>query len=95
MKDLIHGESRAGLVSVAKLAQLLDCSPKTIRDWMYKNRLTPSTDPLPFYKIGGLIRFNMNEVIAWVLRHRVRVGAASVLPPLRTPDGRGERSQSL
>jgi excisionase family DNA binding protein len=66
------------LVSVRTLAKVLDCSPKTIRDWLYKNRRNAAMDPLPYYRLGGLIRFNLTEVVAWVSRHRVRVGALSV-----------------
>jgi predicted DNA-binding transcriptional regulator AlpA len=61
------------LVSIRKLASSLDCSPKTVRDWMYRNRREPVVDPLPYYRVGGLIRFCSAEVAAWVERRRVRV----------------------
>lgn len=61
------------IISVASLSQRLDCSPKTIRDWLYRQRKTASVDPLPHYRIGGLVRFRWSEVEAWILRRRVRV----------------------
>ena len=61
------------LLSIKNLAQLLDCSPKTVQDWLYKDRKNPSTDPLPYYRVGGLVRFKLKEVLAWVERRRVRV----------------------
>lgn len=65
------------LLSIRRLAQVLDCSPKTVRDWLYRNRKHPSLDPLPYYRLGGLVRFRLNEVIAWIERRRVRLS-----PPL-------------
>ena len=61
------------LVSIKTLARALDCSPKTVRDWMYKNRRTPCADPLPYYRVGGLVRFRVPEVTAWIDRRRVRI----------------------
>lgn len=66
------------LVSIRKLAQVLDCSPRTVRDWMYKNRRAPSSDPLPYYRLGGLVRFRLNDVIAWIDRRRVRISPLSM-----------------
>jgi predicted DNA-binding transcriptional regulator AlpA len=67
------------LLSIRRLAQILDCSPKTVQDWLYKERKDPSSDPLPYYRIGGLVRFKPNEVIAWIERRRVRVGTLTFL----------------
>ena len=71
-------EIRPELLSIRKLAQLLDCSPKTVRDWLYKNRKQQSVDPLPYYRVGGLVRFRLNEVIMWVERRRVRVSPVMI-----------------
>ena len=61
------------LLSTKKLAQVLECSPKTVQDWLYKARKRPCTDPLPYYRLGGLVRFKLSEVLRWVDRRRVRV----------------------
>jgi hypothetical protein len=61
------------LLSVRKLARILDCSPKTVRDWLYKERKKPGTDPLPYYRLNGLVRFRLREVMVWIERRRVRV----------------------
>ena len=66
------------LVSIRNLAGLLDCSPKTVRDWLYKDRKNASADPLPYYRVGGLVRFKLKEVIAWVERRRVRVSRLTI-----------------
>ena len=63
------------LLSTKRLAVMLDCSPKTVRDWLYKDRKNPSADPLPYYRVGGLVRFKLREVLAWVERRRVRVSS--------------------
>ncbi len=66
------------LLSINRVARVLDCSPKTIRDWMYKARRAPTTDPLPYYRLNGLIRFRLAEVCAWIDRRRVRWTAVDV-----------------
>ncbi len=71
------------LLSIKRLALVLDCSPKTVRDWMYKNRRTPASDPLPYYRVGGLVRFRLDDVMAWIDRRRVRVSPFSVLTGVR------------
>ena len=71
------------LVSVRTLAGFLDCSPKTVRDWLYKDRKNPSPDPLPYYRIGGLVRFKLKEVTAWVERRRIRVSSVAISQPSR------------
>ena len=63
----------AELVSIRTLAELMDCSPKTIRDWLYKSRRDHGCDPLPYYRLGGLIRFRLAEVVPWIERRRVRL----------------------
>ncbi len=72
-------EAPQELISLRTLAQLLDCSPKTIRDWLYRNRKQPTADPLPYYRLGGLIRFKLNEVTKWIDRRRVRVSSIGSL----------------
>lgn len=63
------------MASIRTLGKALDISPKTIQDWIYKSRKNPCLDPIPFYKINGLVRFNLNEIGAWLVRRRVRVGS--------------------
>ena len=65
------------LLSTRKVAEILDCSPKTVQDWMYKSRKTPCSDPLPYYRVGGLVRFKLSEVLRWVERRRVRLSVSS------------------
>ena len=44
-----------------------------------KDRKRSSSDPLPYYKLGGLVRFKFKEVMAWVDRRRVRVSSVALL----------------
>ncbi|MEO5951089.1 MAG: helix-turn-helix domain-containing protein [Chloroflexia bacterium] len=64
--------SEPELVSVRTLSCLFDISQKTIWDWIYKSRRQPTLDPIPYYKLGGLVRFNLQDVRAWVDRRKVR-----------------------
>ena len=79
VNDTDHEFPEAALLSVRRLAQVLDCSPKTLHDWLYKERKTPTTDPLPYYRLGGLVRFRLSEVLHWIERRRVRVSSLSKL----------------
>jgi excisionase family DNA binding protein len=67
------------LLSTRKVAEILDCSPKTVQDWIYKDRKRPSNDPLPYYRVGGLVRFKLSEVLRWIERRRVRISASTGL----------------
>ena len=78
MNDPKFVSLEAELVSIRTLARLLDCSPKTVRDWLYKDRKNPSVDPLPYYRVGGLVRFKLKDVTAWVDRRRVRVSSLAI-----------------
>ena len=60
------------LVSVRTLSCLLDISEKTIWDWIYKSRRQPTLDPILYYKLGGLVRFNLKDIRGWVDRRKVR-----------------------
>lgn len=66
------------LVSIKTLSSILECSPKTVRDWMYKDRRAAAADPLPYYRLGGLVRFRRAEVSAWINRRRIRNSAVDV-----------------
>jgi len=60
------------MVSVRTLSHLLDISEKTLWDWIYKSRRQPTLDPLPYHKLGGLVRFDLKEIRAWVARRKIR-----------------------
>jgi len=66
------------MASIRTLGKVLDISPKTIQDWIYKSRRIPGLDPIPFYKINGLVRFNLGEIRAWLQRRRVKMGTLDV-----------------
>jgi predicted DNA-binding transcriptional regulator AlpA len=71
------------LVSVKTLSRLLDISEKTIWDWIYRSRRQPTFDPIPYHKLGGLVRFSRREIRAWIDRRKVR--------PTPLPSGTPER----
>jgi predicted DNA-binding transcriptional regulator AlpA len=60
------------LVSVKTLSRLLDISEKTIWDWLYKSRRRPTLDPIPYHKLGELVRFDLRDIRMWVERRKVR-----------------------
>ena len=47
------------LIDVQTLSKLLSVKPKTIYDWVHENKI-------PHYKLGKLVRFNMEEILKWL-----------------------------
>lgn len=54
------------LVGIEKIAEILDTSPKTIYDWTATRRI-------PHYKLGRLVKFDVDEVMAWLQTCEVKV----------------------
>jgi len=54
------------LINAQTLANLLDVSPRTIYDWVYKKRI-------PHHKLGNLLRFSCEEIERWLKSNRVNV----------------------
>ena len=54
------------LINTQTLANLLDVSPRTIYDWVYKKRI-------PYHKLGSLLRFSCEEIERWLKSNRVNV----------------------
>lgn len=68
-------ENDPEFVSVKTLSRLLEISEKTIWDWIYKSRRTLTFDPLPYHKLGSLVRFDLRDIHAWLERRKVRPAA--------------------
>ena len=47
------------LVGIEKISEILDVNPKTIYDWT-------STRKIPHYKLGRLVKFDVDEVMTWL-----------------------------
>lgn len=47
------------LVSIKTVADLLSVKPSTIYSWVHNGTI-------PFHKLNGLIRFDMDEIEAWI-----------------------------
>ena len=87
-------------VSVKSLSRLLDISPKTIWDWIYKSRKQQLFDPIPYYKVGSLLRFDLTDILTWLERRKVRSVAPSTFQVRSGPDSSsrtlpGGRGRSL
>ena len=53
------------LVSIEKISEILDINVKTIYDWT-------STRKIPHYKVGRLVRFDVDAVVNWLETHEVK-----------------------
>ncbi len=70
--------SEGELVSIKILSKLIGTPEKTIRDWVYRSRKNPTFDPLPYHKLGGLMRFKLKDVHAWIDRRQIRLSQVVV-----------------
>ena len=48
-------------------------------------------DPLPVFKVGGIVRLNSGDLEDWLARQRER----SIRTPIRAADGRGRHRPAL
>ncbi len=76
------------LLTPAEVAELLRISPRALRKLRRRR-------PLPFYRVGGALRFRRPDVDAWLEAMRVDpAGQAAPAPPARpariaiTPEGK-------
>ncbi|MGI9072746.1 MAG: helix-turn-helix domain-containing protein [Bryobacteraceae bacterium] len=69
------------LVSVRILGRSLDISEKTIWDWIYRSRKEVTLDPIPYYKVGALVRFKVEDIRGWLERRKVRPVRLNDSPP--------------
>lgn len=54
---------RSGLVDKVTLSQHLSISKNTIYAWVNQQRI-------PYYKVGSLLRFDVNEIDGWLKTHK-------------------------
>lgn len=54
------------LLDVTQLASVLNISPKTLYDWVHKEKI-------PYVKLGHLIRFDCEDIREWI-KSRKRMG---------------------
>lgn len=59
------------LVDFRGLAEALGLTERWAREQTTKRALS-CPDPIPHYRIGGMVRFNIAEVIAWLTRTKHR-----------------------
>ena len=52
-------------VGVTDLAEYLGLNTNTLRYWIWQRRI-------PFHKLGRLIRFDLKEIEAWVIKTKVK-----------------------
>lgn len=64
---------QATLIDIGELCRLLGVR----ESWVYRRTAKGHPDPLPFVKIGGLLRFDPVDIEAWLSRQRDVQRAAS------------------
>lgn len=52
-------------LDVKSVAYMFDLHPQTIYTWVRRKRI-------PHYKVGGVIRFNVDELIVWAKKRRLK-----------------------
>ncbi|QAY74966.1 DNA-binding protein [Agromyces protaetiae] len=64
MTDIAHSITAPTFLTQGELAELLQLPARTLEDW----RLSPGGPP--FVKLGRHVRYDLDEVLAWVREHR-------------------------
>lgn len=47
------------IVTIKELSEFLKVKPSTLYSWVHGGTI-------PFYKLNGLLRFDMNEILRWI-----------------------------
>jgi excisionase family DNA binding protein len=50
-------------MKVDEVAQCLNISPKTVRNWVYKGKI-------PYLKVNGVVRFEISVIEKWITEGR-------------------------
>ena len=54
------------LLTINEISELLNVT----KGWIYARTMKKSKNQIPHYKLGKFIRFNLNEVLTWLLETR-------------------------
>jgi len=79
MSDFLTSDSNESVefLTVAEAAALLRLSPRTLNQW----RLQPGYGP-PFVRVGAAIRYQRNQLSAWIELRTVSVEAPEKNPTM-------------
>jgi len=58
-------DNRPGFLNVREVAKLLNCSPRTVYNWI-------SQGTIPYRKAGRRVLFDESEIRSWTKPHPVR-----------------------
>jgi predicted DNA-binding transcriptional regulator AlpA len=58
------------ILTPEQLAQRLQVKPSWVYEQTRDRAAIRSNDPLPFIKMGRYLRFDWNDVLAWLARHK-------------------------
>jgi excisionase family DNA binding protein len=64
---MTQATQRRPLIGVERVAEMLSVP----LSWVYRRTAKGHPDPLPAIKVGGLLRFDPDELEAWLERHRL------------------------
>jgi excisionase family DNA binding protein len=60
------GSKESEILKIEEAAALLAIKPSRLRTAVFRREI-------PFFKLGGLVRFNRSELLAWVKSRTVKV----------------------
>jgi excisionase family DNA binding protein len=66
------------LLTAREVAELLGFAPATVLDWAEAGRI-------PYFKVGGRLRFRESEVLAWLETKRAGIGGEAPATPRKSP----------
>ena len=65
------------LLTTKQVAKLLNCKESTIYFWK-------AGGTIPYYKIGSLIRFKLEDIVEWLVEQRNNTSLPAIKPKINT-----------
>jgi predicted DNA-binding transcriptional regulator AlpA len=75
--------ARIRLLTEQEVAEMLSLSVTTLRSMRSRNRLKEARDPIPFIKIGRIVRYNEDEILQYLDRNTTSPSGEEIPSRLR------------
>ena len=62
------------MLTSKQVADRLNCKPSTVYAWA-------KAEQIPSYKVGGLLRFDLDEIEEWIMNSKTRLEASTKVIP--------------
>jgi predicted site-specific integrase-resolvase len=70
----MHSAKKPELLRNAPAADFIGVTPKTLEEWRRLGRYQ-----IPYIRVGGLIKYDVDDLLAWLASRKVRPGVGREL----------------